>query len=116
MRAECRTTRCRGPHWLLAFWLLATCGAWGPAVLLSSAIAQEAERPSLKGEVTARLAEAGDNRPELERALAEAPDADERYGLEFLIAHMPTSDLRSLKADYLLKNSKLAWKSRRELP
>ena len=116
MRAECRTTRCRGPHWLLAFWLLATCGAWGPAVLLSSAIAQAAERPSLKGEVTARLAEAGDNRPELERALAEAPDADEHYGLEFLIAHMPTSDLRSLKADYLLKNSKLAWKSRRELP
>ena len=66
-------------------------------------------------EVNQALAKAGDNRKELERALAETA-GEERRGMEFLIANMPDSDLQSLSADFLLENSNLAWKARRELP
>lgn len=66
-------------------------------------------------EVEQSLAKAKDNRPELEKALASVPK-DQREGMAFIIANMPSSDLRSLKADFLLTNSQLAYKARNEVP
>jgi len=65
-------------------------------------------------EVEQALAKAKDNRPELEKALTGVPK-DQRPGMAFLIANMPTSDLKSLKADFLLTNSELAYKARAEV-
>jgi transglutaminase-like putative cysteine protease len=56
----------------------------------------------------AALAQAGDNRAELAKALATAPEAH-RDGMRFLIENMPATDLRSLKAAYLLENVALAF-------
>lgn len=78
---------------------------------MSLCLAQDAT----SAEVNQALEKAGDNRPQLERALAET-SGDERRGMEFLIANMPDGDLRSLTADFLLENSNLAWQARRELP
>jgi poly(3-hydroxybutyrate) depolymerase len=61
------------------------------------------------------LARAGGNRPELEKALTEVAH-NERPGMAFLVAHMPDRDLRALKADFLLANTRLAYRARRELP
>ncbi|RPI90180.1 MAG: polyhydroxyalkanoate depolymerase, partial [Planctomycetaceae bacterium] len=83
-----------------------------PGWTAAQAFAQTAEPGT---NVEAALAKAGDNRAELERALIEASQ-DERRGMEFLIANMPDADLTSLTADFLLVNSALAWKARRELP
>lgn len=56
------------------------------------------------------LARAGDNRPELERALEQVPQS-QREGMEFLIRYMPERDLSTLKADFLLTNVKLAYQA-----
>jgi transglutaminase-like putative cysteine protease len=53
--------------------------------------------------VDASLARAGENRKELEKALGEVPEG-RREAMAFLIANMPEADVRSLKADYLLRN------------
>lgn len=71
--------------------------------------------PGEKPEIVEALAGAGDNRAELERALRDST-ADERPGMEFLIANMPASDRKTLKADYLLENTRLAYRARREMP
>jgi predicted peptidase len=66
-------------------------------------------------EVEQALAKAKDNRPQLEKALADVPK-DQRKGMAFLVANMPVGDLRSLKADFLLTNCELAYKARKEVP
>ncbi len=66
-------------------------------------------------DVDAALAQAKDNRPELENALHAAPTA-QRSGIAFLIANMPARDLAALKADFLLKNLDLAYQARAKLP
>jgi transglutaminase-like putative cysteine protease/predicted esterase len=66
-------------------------------------------------EVDQALGRAGDNRPELVKALTDAP-AEQRNGMAFLIAHMPDRDLKSLRADFLLENVRLAYKVRGEVP
>jgi len=104
MAAGLQTWRGRAVAWLLA------------AMVAEASAAEPAVRPELRAKAAIRLAEAGDNRRQLERALAEAPDEDQRRGLEFLIAHMPQGDLERLSAAYLLENSRLAWQARRELP
>jgi len=69
----------------------------------------------------ARLAEAEANRGEIEEAVRRVPAA-ERAGLLFLIQHMPRPDLQSLSAEFLLENTRLAYRSRvsdpwaREIP
>src|SRR5262245_30395249 len=65
--------------------------------------------------VDAALAKAKDNRPELEKALRDTPP-DQRPGMEFLIANMPDTDLATLRADFLLTNTKLAYQARAEFP
>jgi hypothetical protein len=61
------------------------------------------------------LKKAKDNRPELEKALTAVPK-DRRPGMAFLVANMPDGDLTSLKADFLLANTELAYKARKEVP
>ena len=53
--------------------------------------------------IRAGIGQAGTNRSELEKALNTTP-ANERLGMAFLIANMPASDLRSLKAQFLRDN------------
>lgn len=86
------------------------------AALLVVAAVSLAQPPAWwPAEVEKALARAGANRPELEKALADVPAA-ERPGMAFLVAHMPERDLKALKADFLLTNTKLAYRARRELP
>jgi hypothetical protein len=65
-------------------------------------------------EVEQALVKAKDNRPQLERALSAVP-REQRKGMAFLVANMPAADLRSLKADFLLSNTALAYKARAEV-
>jgi hypothetical protein len=66
-------------------------------------------------EVEKALAKSKDNRAELEKALVAIPK-DQRKGMSFLISNMPESDLTSLKSDFLLTNTELAYKARTEVP
>lgn len=59
------------------------------------------------------LVKAGDNRAELEKALAETPK-EQKEGMAFLISYMPQRDLTSLKADFLLENTEYAYRAREE--
>ena len=70
-------------------------------LLVSSALADGLE---------SSLKRSGENRPELERALKEVPET-QRDGMEFLIEHMPQRDLVTLKADFLIRNVRLAYKA-----
>ena len=61
----------------------------------------------------ASLARAGENRPQLERALRDVP-ADQRTGMEWLVRHMPDSDARTATSEFLLghcADAYLAWRS-----
>lgn len=69
---------------------------------LAATLPQDAPDP-----LAAALARAGDNRPQLERALAEVP-VQHRRSMAFLIEHMPEPDLRTLQADFLLGEVELA--------
>ena len=82
--------------------------------LISSWSASALAEPPAKwwsDDVEQALAKAKDNRPELEKALADVPK-DQRKGMAFLIANMPDGDLKSLKADFLLTNTRI-WPTRR---
>lgn len=61
------------------------------------------------------LERAGENKAELLDALKKVPEKQKK-GLEFLIAHMPDKDLKSLKADFLLENVAFAYKARETYP
>ena len=61
------------------------------------------------------LDRAGSNRAEIEAALADATPG-QRAGMEFLIVHMPEQDLKTLTAEYLLSNLRLAYKAWEESP
>jgi len=65
-----------------------------------------APAPAATG-IEAALARSGTNRAQLERALAQA-EGEQRADLAFLVEHMPTSDLRTLDAEFLLADTKLA--------
>ncbi len=61
------------------------------------------------------LLRAGENRAQLEQALAEVPAA-ERPAMAFLIEHMPDQDLRTLGAEFLLADVALAHAARAAAP
>ena len=61
------------------------------------------------------LEKAGENRAELEKALAEAP-AEQKEGMAFLIAYMPDRDLKELNAEFLLENTAYAYQARNQYP
>jgi len=66
-------------------------------------------------DVEAALVQAKANRAELETALSTTPK-EQRTGIAFLIANMPSKDLTTLKAEFLLKNLDLAYKARATMP
>ncbi len=61
------------------------------------------------------LERAGDNLPALRAALERVAD-DERPGLEFLLRHMPETDLRTLTADFLVEHVQFAYRAWRAAP
>ncbi|MEZ6073508.1 MAG: transglutaminase-like domain-containing protein [Pirellulales bacterium] len=69
----------------------------------------------LSTSVATALERAGDNRPELERAVREVP-VSHRAGMEFLVAYMPLRDLTSLPAEFLLENVEYAYRAYDESP
>lgn len=84
-------------------------------VCAASACATGPDTPPTAAALEPALLKAGANRPELERALRDAPPAH-REGLAFLIQYMPTRDLQSLTADFLLGETALAYEAWREAP
>lgn len=80
-------------------------------------LSANAETPTAwwAADVQTRLPLAKGNRAEIEKALRQTPEA-QRKGMAFLVQHMPESDLQTLKADYLLTNTELAYKARAEVP
>lgn len=71
---------------------------------------EDAAPPDLGPLVAEALLRAGGNRAELERALAEVPEA-RRDGMRFLVAHMPKRDLEGLSAEFLLENTACAYEA-----
>ncbi|MES2708275.1 MAG: transglutaminase domain-containing protein [Verrucomicrobiota bacterium] len=65
--------------------------------------------------VEAAIAPSGDNRAELIKALTEVPEA-RREGMKFLIENMPSVDLRSLKAAFLLDHVAMGYEARAQAP
>lgn len=61
------------------------------------------------------LEKAGANRAEIEKALDEVSPG-QREGMEFLVANMPSRDLESLTAEFLLAEVKLAYQTWEESP
>jgi len=84
-------------------------------ILIASPVFAETPKAWWSEDVEQALAKAKDNRGELEKALNGVPK-DQRKGMEFLVANMPESDLKSLKAEFLLNNCDLAYKARNEVP
>lgn len=83
-----------------------------------SVMATDDSAPTAEGldaRITAALESAGDNRPQIELALARSPE-DQRDGMRFLVANMPPRDLQALTAEYLLENSDLAYAEFRAAP
>ncbi|MFT5059493.1 MAG: hypothetical protein ACI89E_002278, partial [Planctomycetota bacterium] len=62
------------------------------------------------------LQRAGENRIQLEQAIAGVPEGEEREAMCWLIEHMPAQDLGQLQADYLLTNHRFAFQSWRSAP
>ena len=61
------------------------------------------------------LEKAGSNRPEIEQAIEGVPDS-QRDAMKWLIERMPENDLRTLDADYLIENCRLAFEARETSP
>ena len=73
------------------------------------------DKPWWDSDVTKQLDLGTTNRPEIEKALTGVPK-DQRDGMAFLVRYMPEADLKKLKADFLLENTKLAYDSRTAYP
>ncbi len=65
--------------------------------------------------IAARLASAGQNRAQLEQAWSEVP-APQRPALAFLLQAMPEEDARTLTAEFLLRELRLAHEARAAVP
>lgn len=73
------------------------------------------DEPQTKRTVDQALELAGDNRAEIEQAIAACNDTElERKAIQFLVEHMPPADLLALKADFLVANVKLAIQARND--
>ena len=71
--------------------------------------------PEYKQALGSVLKKAGGNRAELLKALNEVPES-QRKAMQFLVAHMPASDARRMKAKLLLNNVAWAYKARETFP
>ena len=54
---------------------------------------------------------AGDNSLEIKKAMSSVP-LNQSKGMQWLITHMPTEDLKKVKAEFLLLNSNIAHQAR----
>lgn len=84
-----------------------------PASLLLALLLLSAPAPA--ADLESALSRAGGNRAELEAALADLPVA-ERDLMGWLVSRMPTDDLQTLSADFLLEHHRLAMAAWREAP
>lgn len=80
--------------------------------LTSPAVKAVAPADDLSTQAKQRLAIAGENRTQIEKALDEVP-ASQSESLDFLIVNMPQSDLQSLSAEFLLVHVAVAHKARK---
>ena len=74
-----------------------------PALMPFAHSAPLSTLPASAPTVADALEKAGANRPQIARALADAP-ASQRAGMEFLVVNMPAIDLQTLTADFLLNH------------
>ena len=84
------------------------------ALSVAQGVPAQARADAWPDDVEQALKKAGKNRDELEAALTRAPE-EQRKGMAFLVANMPDADLKSLHADFLLENTDLAYKARKEV-
>ncbi len=97
---------------LRPLWLVLWIGVF-PISICCGIVAAQEQTATLdqNPEIQARLELAGDNRPELTKAIADV-SADHQDALEFLLLNMPEYDLKNLSADFLLTNIRLAYRAR----
>ncbi|MFK7734867.1 MAG: transglutaminase domain-containing protein [Pirellulaceae bacterium] len=94
-------------HCLTALSIFLICGGSSFAVM--------AEELNYSSRYARQFEAASENRSEIVKALESCPDA-QRASMEFLIEHMPKQDLRSLSADFLLENVRLAHEAKKNSP
>ncbi len=109
--------RLRGIWWAAA---AAACVLGVQATVLAAGPNEAGEAaalvPSEYREATLRqIGAAGANRDQILEAITRCP-AVQREGMAFLVANMPEGDLRTLKAEFLLKNVALAYEAREKKP
>ena len=92
--------------------LLASCLALVPVSNLS---AFEASTSVTEKQIASALQRAGKNRDQIKGALA-AASKEHRRATRFLIAYMPDRDLRSLSADYIENNVRIAYLAKKTTP
>ena len=80
----------------------------------SLAHAQPAENQALREQYQAQLQQAGPNEDQLLQALTEAP-AEHRDAISFLITNLNPADLRTVSAQLLLDNVRLAYEAKSKL-
>jgi predicted esterase len=85
------------------------------AICLAFAISMSSGAADDSSKISAALQKAGENRKELEKALQNAPEA-EQPGIKFLLENMTERDLKSLSAEFLLQNSSLAYSAWKQSP
>lgn len=88
-------------------------GAW--VIVHDHTSLEKVAAADLPQPVQAALDRAGDNRGQIEQALRDVPAA-QQAGMQFLVAHMPDTDLQSLSAEFLLENVRFAYQAWDESP
>lgn len=98
-------------------WFVKKIGLLGLLVCSMSAVMAEgfSTFAGYKEALDKALIRAGENKGELVKALEKVP-AEQSKGMQFLIAYMPESDCKTVKADLLLNNVAGAYKARELFP
>ena len=73
------------------------------------------DEPTSESRLEQRLKLAGNNRPEIEKALRDSP-SEYRTATRFLVQNMRSSDLKSLSAEFILEDVRLAYEARKMAP
>lgn len=73
------------------------------------------EEAALSDALKKTINDAAENAPQIRSAWEKCPD-DQRKGMEFLLANMPSHDAKTLHADFLLENVALAYRARSVMP
>jgi transglutaminase-like putative cysteine protease len=109
-----RFAQSRSMLFLLGRTMIGCLGCW--IIFLGMSGVSEAEsKVNISELVSHSLEKAGENRSELEKAIADVPDA-QKSGMLFLIAFMPESDAKALKSGFLLQNVEAAYRARAMFP